>query len=107
MTTTGLVVICLTVVLISLLAFLGMMLRWAMTSHDRTSSTQEQTQKALSEAMERTVAQSVEIVRLQMQLTELVLVGRPNLETSQRVETEKLQEMLPRSEERRVGKECS
>ena len=99
MTTTGLVVICLTVVLISLLAFLGMMLRWAMTSHDRTSSTQEQTQKALSEAMERTVAQSVEIVRLQMELTELILVGRPNLETSQRVETEKLQEILPTQDE--------
>src|ERR1035437_931914 len=85
--------------IVSSATLLATLTRWTMDYRSRESQSRGSQIQAQMEMMAAMVRQSGEVVKTQTELTELILVGRPNLETSQRVETEKLQEILPTQDE--------
>src|ERR1035437_1758539 len=91
--------ILISVGMISSLTFLMILTRTLLDYRSRESLSRGSQIQAQMEMMAAMVRQSGEVVKTQTELTELILVGRPNLETSQRVETEKLQEILPTQDE--------
>src|ERR1035437_8354653 len=89
----------LTIATVTLLGCLTILTIKVLDYRSRESLSRGSQIQAQMEMMAAMVRQSGEVVKTQTELTELILVGRPNLETSQRVETEKLQEILPSQDE--------
>lgn len=66
-----------TVGTISVLAFLATVLKMTLDYRSRESQSRVKESQAMMESMREMVAQSSEVVRMQTQLTEVLLVGRP------------------------------
>lgn len=92
-------VICLTTVTLASLAGLVTLIWWTMSSSGQHSTSAAKSQREAMAAMRETIAQSAEILRLQMELTETLLLGRPVTETPQQLEPVRPSETSPTPEE--------
>ena len=91
--------VCWTAGMISVLAFLAIVTKMTLDYLDRRSQSRVKESQAMMQAMKEMVAQSAEVVRMQTELTEVLLVGRPRPAIEQQLEIESPQATLPTPDE--------
>lgn len=92
---TGLLIgamVCLALITICSLGSMILILWWTMDSAGRHSIGAGKQQERAAQMMSQTIAQTAEVVRLQMELTETLLLGRRNPEIGLQPSLEKMPE---------------